>query len=135
MQDASVVRQAMTVSAEQHPAPPEDEQVRFAALASELAGGRHEIETHAALLRKADDDATQHRQMAESAVAELRQSLQQERDRTEAMARDIESARRKTDGQVTVGPATDSQIIEGTQAAEVRVAARPVAAEPQGDWA
>ncbi|MDQ1453496.1 MAG: hypothetical protein QOK38_3362, partial [Acidobacteriaceae bacterium] len=43
------------------------------------------------------------------------------------------SARRKTDGPVTVGRATDSQIIEGTQAAEVRVPARPVAAEAQGD--
>jgi hypothetical protein len=133
MQDATVVRQAMTISAEQHRRALEEGRVRFAALASELAGARHEIETHAALLRKADDDAAQHRQMAESAVAELRQSLQQERDRTEAMARDIESARRKTDGQVTVGRATDSQIIEGTQAAEVRVAARPVAAEAQGD--
>jgi hypothetical protein len=133
MQDASVVRQAMTVSAEQHRRALEERRVRFAALASELAGARHEIETHAALLRKADDDAAQHRQMAESAVVELRQSPQQERDRTEAMARDIESARRKTDGPVTVGRATDSQIIEGTQAAEVRVPARPVAAEAQGD--
>jgi hypothetical protein len=133
MQDASIVRQAMTVSAEQHRRALEEGRVRFAAVASELAGARHEIETHAALLRKADDDAAQQRQMAESAVAELRQSLQQERDRIEAMARDIESARRKTDGPVTVRRATDSQIIEGTQAAEVRVPARPVAAEAQGD--
>ncbi len=47
------------------------------------------------------------------------------------MARDIESAQRKTDGQVTVGRATDSRVIEETQAAEVLVATRPVAAEAQ----
>jgi hypothetical protein len=130
-QDASAARQAMTASAEQHRRALEEGRARAAALASELAGARREIETHAALLRKADDDAAQHRKMSESTIPEVQQSLQQERDRTEAMARDIESARRTTDGRVSVGRAADSQVIEVTRAAEAPVAERPVAAEAQ----
>jgi hypothetical protein len=93
-QEVTAARQELTASAVQHRQVLEEERARGVALASELATARREIEMQGALLRKASDEAAQFKQAAESATAELRQSLQQERDKTEAMARDLESARR-----------------------------------------
>ena len=62
---------------------------RRAALGSELATAQREIETQAAQLRQAARKQSSSKQAAESATAELRQSLQQERERTEAMARNL----------------------------------------------
>jgi hypothetical protein len=64
-------------------------------------------------------------------MAELRQSLQQERGRTEAMARDLESARRTIDGRVALQRAANSRIAEATQAAEAAAMEQPAAAEAQ----
>jgi hypothetical protein len=79
-QDATAARQELTESTVQHRRALEEERVRSAALASELAMARREIETQVALLRKAGDEAAQLKQATESATAELRQSLQRERD-------------------------------------------------------
>jgi hypothetical protein len=92
------------------------EEERDAALASELATAQREIETQAAQLQKAVDEALQQKEAAEGTVAELQQSLQQERDRTEAMARDLATVRRTMDGRVTVGRSADSHVVHGTQA-------------------
>ena len=65
------------------------EHERAEALTSELAKAQRDIETQVALSSKAGDEAAQLKQLkeaAESATAELRQSLQQERDRAEALA-------------------------------------------------
>jgi hypothetical protein len=62
-------------------------------VARELAMTRRDIETKAALLSKAAEEAAQFRQAAETAAAELRQSLAQERDRVAALARELASAR------------------------------------------
>ena len=80
VQDATAARQELTASTVQDRHALEEERARGAALASELAKARREIETHVALLNKARDDAAQLKQAAESATAELRQSLQQERE-------------------------------------------------------
>ena len=56
---SSAARQAMTASAEQQRRALDEAQARAAALASELAGTRREIETQAAQPQKADDAATQ----------------------------------------------------------------------------
>ena len=110
----------------------EEERARGAALASELATARREIETQVALLREARNEAVQLKQAAESAMAELRQSLQQERDKTEAMARDLESVRRTMDARVTPERAANSEIVQVTQAAEAAATEQPAAAEAQG---
>jgi hypothetical protein len=62
-------------------------------VARELAMTRRDIETKAALLSKAAEEAAQFRQAADAAAAELRQSLAQERDRVAALARELASAR------------------------------------------
>jgi hypothetical protein len=132
LQDATAAREELTVSAVQHREALEEERARSAALASELATARHEIETQAALLRKADGETVQLRQVSESAISELRQSLQLERDRTEAIARDLESTRRTTDGRVTLERAANRQIAPVAQAAEATVTEQPPAVEAQG---
>jgi hypothetical protein len=73
VQDATAARQELTASTVQDRHALEEERARGAALASELAMARREIETQAALLRKAGDEALQLKQAAESAMAELRQ--------------------------------------------------------------
>ena len=73
VQDATAARQELTASTVQDRDALEEERARGAALASELAKARREIETQAALLRKAGDEALQLKQAAESAMAELRQ--------------------------------------------------------------
>jgi hypothetical protein len=130
-QEAAAARQELTASTAQHRQALDEERARGAVLASELATARREIETQAALLRKASDETGQLKRAAESATAELRQSLQQERDRAAAMERDLASARRKSDVRVTPEPAANSQIAKAAQAVEVAAIARPAAVETQ----
>ena len=75
----------MTANAEQQRRALDEAQARAAALASELAGTRREIETQAAQSQKAVDEAVQQKQTAEGAVADLQQLLQQEQKKTAAL--------------------------------------------------
>jgi hypothetical protein len=127
-QEAAAARQELTTSTAKYRQALDEESARRAALASELAMVRREIETQAAQLRKAGDEAGQLKQAAEGAMAELRQPLQQERDRTEAMARDLEAVRRTIDTRDTLKRAANSQIAQVTQAVEAAVSEQPAAA-------
>jgi predicted nucleic acid-binding Zn-ribbon protein len=109
----------------------EEEHARSAALMSELAKARGENETQAAQLRKAGEESVQLKQVAERAIMELRQSLQQERQKTEAMTRDLESARRSLDERVTTGRAANSDIAQQTKAAQAPATEQPAATEAQ----
>jgi hypothetical protein len=143
LQDATAARQEQAASMVQHRQALDEERAHSAALASELAMASREIETQAASLRKAGDEAkqlkqagdeaVQLKQAAESAMAELRQSLQQERDRTEAMARDLESARRTIDERLALERSAKSQsTAQATQAVEAAASGQPAAAVSQG---
>jgi hypothetical protein len=132
LQDASAARQELAASIVQHHQALDEERARSATLASELAAARREIETQAESLRKAGDETVQLKQADESAMEELRQSLQQERDRTLAMARDIESARRVIDERATLEPVTDSQSAKVTQPVEAAAPDQSAAAVSQG---
>src|SRR5204863_802420 len=68
---------------------------RAEALTGELGKARRNTETQLALSSKAGDEAAKVKQTAESATAELRQSLQQEHDRAEERTADVVKARRK----------------------------------------
>src|SRR3984893_2357711 len=110
----------------------QQEHDRAEALASELTKARREVETRAELLRKADGEAARLKQAAASATAELRQSLRQEHDRAEAMARDLEATRRTLDGRAPPEHAANGQTAEVTPAAEAPATVQPAATEPQG---
>ena len=112
-QEVSAARQAMAASVEQQRRALDEAQLRAAVLTSELDGTRREIETQAARAKKADDAATRQREAAERTIAELRQSLQQERDKTGTAARDLAAARPSPDQRATLGRAPDRPPIAG----------------------
>ena len=105
--------QVRTANAEPQRRALEEAQARAAALASEL------------------DGATKQKQAAEANALELQKSLQQERDRTEAMARDFATVRRSMDGRDTVGH-SDSHVTQMTQKVKTAATEPPKAAEAQG---
>jgi hypothetical protein len=132
VQEATAAQQELTASTVQHRHALEEERARSAALTSELAIARREIETQVALLRKAGDEAVQLKQAAERSMAELRQSLQQERDRVEAPAQGLESTGHPIGVRIALERAANSPINQVKQAAEAAAAEQPAAAEAQG---
>lgn len=66
---------------------------RMKRLEQDLAATRRDLETQTALMAKAGDKSSQLKQFAESEVAELRRSMQKERDRADALANDLSLAR------------------------------------------
>ena len=92
MQEAKAA-QATTASAEPQRRALEEAQARAAALASELAGTRREIETQAAQSQKAVDEPVAG---GGSTIAELRQTLQQEQKKTAALMQEAKAAQAMT---------------------------------------
>jgi len=66
---------------------------RASRLEHDLAAARGEAETQTALARKAGEEAAQLKQNAEAGSAQLRQSLQQERDKAAALEQELSNAR------------------------------------------
>ena len=97
MQEAKAA-QATTTGTEQQRRALDEAQTRAAALLSELAGTRREIETQAAQSQKVVEEAAQQKQAAESTAAELRQSLQQEQKKTAALMQEAKAAQATTTG-------------------------------------
>ncbi|MET0538839.1 MAG: hypothetical protein ABWZ64_12985 [Xanthobacteraceae bacterium] len=116
MQEAKAAQATMTAAEPQRRAL-DEAQARAAALASELAGTQREIETRAAQSQKAVDVAVQQKQAAETTAAELRRSLQQERDKTSAMALDLASMQRTTGESVAVRRSANGNVVPVTRAA------------------
>ncbi len=104
---------------------------RAEALATELAKARRDLETQVALSSKKGDEAAQLKQVAESATAELRQSLQREHDRAEALATELAQARRAMEQKpagVEEKPAAKQS--EGVAAENSKPANKPVETAP-----
>jgi hypothetical protein len=100
------------------PMRPEAERRRAEALASELAKAQQAIETQVALAGKTRDQAAQLKQAAESTTAELRQSLQKEHDRAEALASELARARRDIETQAALPGKTRDEAAQLKQAAK-----------------
>ncbi len=91
---------------------------RAEALTGELAKAQRDLETRLALLSKADDETMQAKKAAESATAELRLSLQKERDRAEALTSELGAARTTIYAYEAQGRKTSDQAAVLKQAAE-----------------
>ena len=96
----------------------QQERDRAEALARDLASARREIEAQATLARDASAEAAQIKQTTESTAAELRQSLQQERDRAEALEGGLASARREIDAHATLARDASAEAAQIKQTAE-----------------
>ncbi|MCC8974417.1 hypothetical protein [Bradyrhizobium brasilense] len=92
------------------------------ALTGELAKMRRHLETQLALSSKATDEATQAKKAAESATAELRQSLKMEHDRAEALTGELARVRAELESQLALsskaggGAAQAKQATKGARA-------------------
>lgn len=114
--------QAAAANTEQQRREIEEAQAHAAALESELAEVRREIEARNVQLHEANDAASQQRQAANQEISELRQSLQQERSRTEARERDLAPVWRPAQERVRVEQANEVPILAATQNGETTVA-------------
>src|SRR5204863_211366 len=93
----------------------QQEHDRAEALTGELGEARRDIETQLALSSTAGDEAAQVKKTAESATAELRQSLQKERDSAEALTDELAKARRDTETQVALASKAGDEAAQLTQ--------------------
>jgi hypothetical protein len=109
----------------------QQERDRGAVLTSELTTARREFETKMALASKASEEATQLREVAEAKAAELKQSLQRERDNALTLTRDLISALQEVDARTPSDRTTNNQIDQTNQAA-VPAPAKPAAVGTDG---
>src|SRR3954453_1814480 len=91
---------------------------RAEALTGELAKARRDLETQLALSSRAGDEAAKVKQSAESATAELRQSLQQEHARAEALTAELGKARRDLETQLALSSKAGDEAAKVKQIAE-----------------
>jgi len=96
----------------------QNERDRADALDRELAMARRHVETHVALAGMAEDEAAQVKRASESAAAELRQFLQKERDRVEALVNDLAMARREVETQAALASKSGKDAVENKRTAE-----------------
>jgi hypothetical protein len=87
----------------------QQEKERAEALTGELAKARQEIEVQAALSRTKSDEAAQLKRMAESATTDLQQSVQQQRERAEALAGELAKSRREIEDATQLKRTADSE--------------------------
>jgi hypothetical protein len=96
----------------------QQERERAERLEQDLATSRRDVETQTALAARANDDATQLKQTAESGAVELRKSLQQERERAELLEQDLAAARRDVETQTTLAAKPNDDATQLKQTAE-----------------
>ena len=96
----------------------EEERARSAALARELAKARGEVETQAALLRKAGEESAQLKQTAEDAIQGQGQTLEEERARSAALASELAKARGQVETQAALLRKAGEESVQLKQAAE-----------------
>ncbi|MEY9883493.1 hypothetical protein [Bradyrhizobium sp. USDA 329] len=123
---------AVAANAEQQHRALEEAQAHATALARELAETRREIETRNVRLREANDAASQQRQAANREIAELRQSLQQQRSGTEARQKDRASASAPADARHQAEQTNRGPILPAARSAEATVA-EPLKAANQAE--
>ena len=111
----------------------QQERQRAAALMSELSAARSELEKRIPLSRKSDDEAAQRGQAAEAAAEELKQFLQQERQRATALTPDLKSTQGMPEARMTQERPASSLPSETTSVTEPAAAERPVAAGAKVD--
>lgn len=128
---AAAMRQEQAAATAQHRQALDQERTQRIALAAELSAAQREIETQAVQLRKASNEANQLGRASESTIVDLRQTLQQERDRAATLAQELALLRPLTAGSATAEPASASAGPKAPQAVVASAAGQPAAAEPR----
>ncbi|QQN62977.1 hypothetical protein JIR23_26070 [Bradyrhizobium diazoefficiens] len=104
----------------------QQERERASQLEQDLASAKRDVETQAALATKASEKTSRLKQAAESDATQLKRSLQQEHDKSEALVKELSSARARTYAYEAQARKTDEQVEDlkkrasDTGAAELR---------------
>ncbi|MBR1172792.1 hypothetical protein JQ617_02395 [Bradyrhizobium sp. KB893862 SZCCT0404] len=100
-----------------------------------LAATRHDVEDRTALADKARDEAAQLKKAADGGQVDLRNSLQQERDRTGQLERTLAAAQRDLDAQTALATKASDEVARLTQAAKAGAAERTRSIQKEHDRA
>jgi hypothetical protein len=111
----------------------QQERARAEALADEFAKARREVDAQAALSSKKDDEAAQLKRAAETAAMGLQQSVQQERERAEALAGELAKAQREVKAQAALSSKKDDEAAQLKRAAETTTAELQQSLQQQRD--
>jgi hypothetical protein len=104
----------------------QQEQERAARLQQDLVAARRDVETQTALAAQAGAEAARLKQAAEGSSAESQRSLQQERDKTARLERELASERKTKDFPAASGVVTADRLTQDKQPGADAI--RPVAA-------
>jgi hypothetical protein len=115
--DATQLKQAESGAAELRKSL-QQERERAERLEQDLAAARRDVEKQTALAARANDETTRLKQASESVTAELRKSLQQERERAERLERDFATVRRDAEAQTALAARANDEATQLKQAAE-----------------
>jgi hypothetical protein len=80
-------------------------------LEQDLAASRRKVETQTALAAKAAAEASQLKKTTDAAAADMRKSLQQERDRASQLEQDLAASRRKVETQTVLAAKAGTEAI------------------------
>jgi septal ring factor EnvC (AmiA/AmiB activator) len=116
--EAARVKQATEKGAAELRQSLRQEQDKAATLAQELAAARTKISAYESQTRQASDQATELRQAAEGGTADLKKSLQQERDRAGRLEQDLATAKREVEAQTALATKKGDEAAKLKQAAE-----------------
>ncbi|WP_246670144.1 hypothetical protein [Bradyrhizobium stylosanthis] len=83
-----------------------------------LAATRHDVEDRTALADKARDEAAQLKKAADGGLVDLRNSLQQERDRTGQLERTLATTQRDLDAQTALAAKASDEVTQLKKAAD-----------------
>lgn len=100
----------------------QQERERAAQLEKDLGAARSDVATQTALVSKAHEEASQAKQSAENAVAELKTSLQQEGERAAQLEKDLATARRDVETQTALVSNASRDAAQSKQVADSRSA-------------
>lgn len=124
----AAARQEQAAGIAQHRQLLDQERAQRSALAAELSAAQRELETRTAQLSRTRDEAGRLGQASEATITDLRQVLQQERDRAATMAQELVSLRA-----AAARPAAVSEPSKPLQAVAAVTAAQPVVVEARNN--
>lgn len=95
VEEASRLKEAsrLNQSGKSGAAEQQEERERSARLEQDLAAARRDVETQAAMAAKANEEVSQRSRAAEASAADLRQSMQKERERADTLAQELSLTR------------------------------------------
>src|SRR5207248_2299741 len=117
-EEASPPRQVEASGAAELQTSLQQEREQSARLEQDLAAARRDVEAQTALVANAAEEVLRRKQAAEAGAAELRQSMQKERERAERLEQNLAAAQRDVEAQTALAAKASeeaSRLKQGTE--------------------